>query len=166
MNYLLVTREQAQVGDYYTQRERPITPGELFDRRLDPCCIAWLMVYYDDIMQGGGTWPGVRPEEIPSHSGAHRHGWFEIPVTYCAMMRDRLEKCGFDGVLAWFYYHGDEEGKLWETEELARRFHYPEQSIIRRINSCLRYCSGWKERRRTYKEFTSQHKNRAKCRIT
>ena len=154
---LIVTQEEAWRGDY-SPRENPITPQELYDRRLDCALTAWLLAHYDTLREG--YWPDIKPEEIPSHGGAHRHGWFENAIMYGAMVKIRQESCGFDGCLLWLFYH-DNKG----TEDMAQRFNQTEDRIIKRINRALKYCAGWKNKRRGYRDWYRRdyHKRREQC---
>lgn len=142
---LKVTMNDAWRGDW-APRNRPITPAELYDRRLDMALIAWLITHYDTL--SGGYWPDTRPDEIPSHGGAWRHGWFENAITWGALAKMRQEACGPDGVVMWLYYHDNKD-----IDELAVRFRQRDTKVCRRINSALSYCSGWKERRMPYETF-------------
>jgi len=152
-----VTRYEAMRGDYISfAGDRPITPADLYIRNLDEYLVAWFLVHYESIIKGGGTWPDVRPEEIPSHGGAFRYAFFDTTMQCVAIVTGRIDKkCGFDGRLARLYYEGDVNGKQWETDELARRFRRRESAICKRINNVLDYCSGWKEKTISYEEFTS-----------
>ena len=147
---LKVTMVDAWRGDW-APRNNPITPTELFDRRLDAALIAWLLSHYDTLREG--YWPDVLPEEIPSHGGAWRHGWFENAVAWGALAKMRQEACGDDGVVMWLYYHDGEE-----IEDLARRFHQRDTTVCRRINKALAYCSGWKNKRQPYEVWRNNRK--------
>lgn len=151
---LLVPRFDAMRGDYLPVHDRPITPADLHERNLDQWLVAWFLVYYESIMLGGGAWPDIRAEEIPSHGGSFHYAFFDTTVRCVAVVTGRVDKCGKDGRLARLYYGGDADGKLWETDELAHRFRRRESAIIRRINNVLNYCSGWREKRISYEEFT------------
>lgn len=63
----------------------------------------------------------------------------------------RLEKCGLDGlVLLAIECWGESEASM------ANYFRMPEWSIRKRAKNALRYISGWKRKKQSYKEFLRQ----------
>jgi len=62
--------------------------------------------------------------------------------------------------LLWLFYH-DNKG----TEDMAQRFNQTEDRIIKRINRALKYCAGWKNKRRGYRDWYRRdyHKRREQC---
>ena len=125
-----VTRDEAIA-------ETPV-PADLTDRKLCAILVAWVVVHYDSLADG--HWPEVRPEEIPAHGGAYRHGPFEMPCMYAAEISCRVKECGRDGAMLWAYYH---DGRPPED--------------CHRINRALAYCSGWRRKRRGYSDWYRRH---------
>jgi len=148
MNQLLVSRLDAQRGDYLPTYDKPITPEDLHIRKLDEWLVAWFLVHYWNVMQYGGAWPDSRPEEIPTRGGYLRYAFFDSTVRCVAVVTGRLKKCGRDGYFAWLYYGCD-----CEIEDIARQFRRRESAVIKRINNVLRYCSGWREKTIPYEAF-------------
>lgn len=110
--------------------------GRIWTRML---ASAWLILHYNSLRDG--HWPEVRPEEIPSHGGAYHHGPQEIPAIWAAEISARIKECGRDGDLLWRYY-GDNDDPFVPA---------PEQNRV--INRALEYCSGWRRKRRCYRDW-------------
>jgi hypothetical protein len=153
---LYVTRDEAVMVT--SETGGPITPadvssmwlakgesGRLLQRRVT----AWIIANYETMRDG--TWPDVRPEEIPSHGGFFRHAPYEMPGMYAAEVWKRINACGPDGELCWRYYQG-------EPTELS-------EANCKRINRALAYSSGWVRKRVSYKEWAGHwwHVDRSPC---
>ena len=139
---LVVLREEAMNLDGM----EPHRVGEMWrdrDKREKMLASTWLILHYESLHDG--HWPEVMPEEIPSHGGAYHHGPQEIPAIFAAEISSRIKECGRDGQLLWDYY-GDRD-EPWNPA--------PEQ--FRRINRALEYCSGWRRKRRMYKDWYQRH---------
>jgi hypothetical protein len=124
---------------------------------LKPVYAAWLILHYADIMDSGGCWPEITPEEIPTHSGHCSDGWFVNPVMWAAEISTRVDECCQhgrpDGNMLWLYYRdGEPIGKL------AGKYGMDEERVCKAINRALRYCSG-KDRRPMDYESWCQHRN-------
>lgn len=136
------------IGEMLRERTRE----ERGDRRYPVTsmkCAAWLILHYQSLRDG--HWPEVLPEEIPSHSGAYQHGPQEIPCVWAAEISTRVNECGRDGELLLAYY-GDNDVPLVPS---------PEQNRL--INRALEYCSGWKRKRREYREWYGRHYGAKRC---
>lgn len=102
-----------------------------------------------------GCWPanpaGSGYIDLPmirkGRTGRHR-SYFEIPAGIGAEIEVRLESCGIDGLIL-------EAIKGWgkSEESLANYFRMPVWSIRKRAKNALRYISGWKRKRLSYREF-------------
>ena len=142
---LLITREDAIAADSPTGGPiEPHTIGDMWRAKGEDAkykrmlASAWLIVHYESLRDG--SWPEVRPEEIPSHGGAFHHGPQEIPCIFAAEISARIKACGFDGVLLVAHYqYGEPPGDA------------------RRINRALQYCGGWVRKRRSYEDWYSRH---------
>ena len=142
---LIITREDAISADSETGGPvEPHTIGTMWRARGENSqytrmlASAWLIVHYESLHDG--SWPEVRPEEIPSHGGAFHHGPQEIPCIFAAEISARIKECGHDGLLLWGYYEYEEP-----------------PGDARRINRALEYCSGWRRKRRSYRDWVGRH---------
>jgi len=135
---LIVYREELLTLDVMS----PATLAEMWLQdlvRTKMQASAWLILHYKSLHDG--HWPEMRPEEIPTHGGAYRHGPQEIPAIWAAEISVRVKECGDHGQLLWRYYGDNDE--TWTPA--------PEQHSY--INSALAYCSGWRRKPWYYPEW-------------
>lgn len=102
-----------------------------------------------------GYWPANPAEsgyvDLPlarkGKARSHR-AYFETPAEYAAEIETRLEKAGIDGLIL-------EAIECWDKSaaSMASYFRMPEWSIRKRAKNALRYISGWRRRKQSYKEF-------------
>ena len=85
-------------------------------------------------------------------------GWayFEGPAGLAAVITERLEKCGNDGVCVYLCYCF---GRNWET--VARMMGLDYYDMKKRMNNVIDYISGEEPKKTTYKEFRSHTKSRS-----
>lgn len=84
-----------------------------------------------------------------------RGAYFETPCQFGAEVRHRLEATGSDGLLVLSYYVYDVD-----LEYLARLNGLDVHRLSRRIERVLRYMSGWKRKRKTYREWRQKRRGR------
>jgi len=141
---LYVTRDEACATT--SETGGPITPADIASmwqakgeggRLLSQRVTAWIVANYETMRDG--TWPDVKPEEIPSHGGGFHHSPHEMPCMYAAEVWKRIQECNIDGELCWAYYQG--------------RVVTLTPDVCRRINRALAYSAGWTRKRVSYKEW-------------
>lgn len=125
-------------------------PREIAFRRRQ---MLWLIEHLPELREG--YWPAnpagsgyidlpiVRKGGVRSHQAP-----FITAAEYAAEVEARLEKCGIDGlILLAIECWGESEASL------GKYLRMPEWSIRKRAKNALRYISGFKRKRRTYREF-------------
>ena len=79
--------------------------------------------------------------------------YFETPALYAAEVEVRLERAGIDGLIL-------EAIEAWGKSEasLAAHLRIPEYLVKKKRDTALSYVSGWRRKRRTYREHTLHKK--------
>lgn len=88
--------------------------------------------------------PIVRKGRVRSHKAPF------VTAEYAAEVETRLERAGLDGLIL-------EAIESWDKSaaSMASYLRIPEWSIRKRAKNTLRYISGWKRKKQSYKEFIS-----------
>jgi len=120
-------------------------PYQLYEIKFTQDQVIWLLGILP--LLRNGWWP-----ESDDCQGAHsRRAYFQTPIEIAIELDARLEKTGIDGAMA--------EGRytLLKTHvALAQQYRMDEEIVRRRIERAIKYVSGWKRKRFSYKAFKNR----------
>lgn len=124
---------------------------------FNPRQMLWLIKNLPTLKEGRYPPDPIGSGYVDLHMGkrAIKHkAYFETPALIAAEVEARLALCGLDGLLL-------EATELWEIslERLAKCIGMSEWEIIKRKSNALRYISGFKRKRRTYRDYIGHRKN-------
>ncbi len=115
------------------------SPGEI---RFTIRQALWLVQNLGNLREG--YWPTEASNyiDIPGTKSASRRAPFSTPIEYAAEIEQRLEKCGIDGLILLAM-------ECWgeSVQALARYFHMPRWSILKRRKNALGYIASGPARR-------------------
>ena len=110
--------------------------------------VAWILINLKTLRDG--HWPGVDDDNIWTESCGHFATPFLAAVFCAAEVTYRLGLTGEDGRICQEYYTDGAD-----LDVLRRKWGYDHRSdvetIERRINRALFYCSGWRRKDKRYK---------------
>jgi len=122
-------------------------PYQLYEIRFTQDQVIWLLGILP--LLRNGWWP-----ESDDCQGSHsRRAYFETPILLAREIDARLEKTETDGAMA--------EGRytlLKSYESLAKQYRFQYEEVVWRIEKAIKYISGWKRKRRSYKEWKEHRK--------
>jgi hypothetical protein len=131
------------IKEFYLPREIRFTKSQ----------VCWILNNYSDFKLGiwpaqtyvsGYTDPGMRSTKVSGNAK------FTVAADVYSEVDVRIKACGVDGGMTEDYFW---VGRDYQT--IALQHGLATMEVINRIGRCLRYCSGWKRKRRGYKEFYS-----------
>jgi len=113
----------------------------------------WLIRHLSELKEGS------YPKDFSSYIDntgkrtANRKAYYETPALFVVEIEERLESAGIDGLIlelieAW--------GK--STASISAHLRIPEGLVKKKRDTALSYVSGWRRKKRTYREFTSHKK--------
>ena len=129
---------------------------ESYEVRFCRFQMLWLLANLVTLKEGRyppGSASGYVDMHLESNKPLVGRASFETPVGLAAEVESRLDRCGLDGVIL-------KAIVMWgETPDaLARGLNMDYGDVLRRQERALRYVSGWRRRRITYRDFCS-HSN-------
>ena len=126
------------------------SPSEISFKREH---IVWLLKHLPIIRVG--SWPSDYKETgyTGSKGKSSKRGYFETPVSIAAELDHRIESAGIDGILLEFFYSQEIEDQLSLQKHIAQAMRLELRDIERRIETSLRYCSGYHRKSSYYRQF-------------
>jgi len=118
----------------------------------------WLLKNLEELLVG--RWPPKPPGVAIAQGPSTHRAYFEVPCQMAAEVESRIDNAGVDGRLCVNYYTKDDSIKY-----LAKCFRCSMQDIDERIESAMRYVSGWRRKRIGYQEWRAKiwRKQRIEC---
>lgn len=116
--------------------------------------VVWLLKHLAIIRVG--SWPSDYKETgyTGSKKGTlHHRAYFETPVSIAAELDHRIEQAGVDGILLEFVCSVDPADKVQLEYHIAQAMRLELNDIDRRIETALRFCSGYHRKSRNYRQF-------------
>jgi len=115
--------------------------------------VKWLISFLPVLREGRWPpFPHTGYPQAPFGRRANRNGApFESAAMVAAELDIRLKACGMDGWLVKMVYGW---GENYQSLGLA------DQELCRRLNRCLKYVTGWKRKRVSYREFVNHRRSR------
>lgn len=102
-----------------------------------------------------GRWP-AEPSSAAADQGKRTRAFgaasFETPACVHAEISQRLARCGPDGVMALRVLANG-----WDATTVGQLMGLRPDQVAHRIERVIFYCSGWRRRQVTYKEFNRRH---------
>ncbi|AGG07959.1 hypothetical protein [Dehalococcoides mccartyi] len=127
-------------AEWWSERQIRFTRGQ----------IEWLLPLLPLLIEG--KWP-PEPSNWANNSevckrSRSRHASFEKPCQVAAEIESRLNACGSDGFIVKALYVWGEKPEI-----VANAFNQNEFIMWKRVDRVLKYVSGWKRKRNTFKNF-------------
>jgi len=119
-----------EVFELLSQEGKPLTPKDI---TFSGHHICWLLTHIEGLRLG--DWPDVLPDEIWTDQHGYAFTCFQAAVLFAAEVDTRIDMCGADGKLARQYY----------TDGIEP-YGVADYRIIKSINRCVAYCSGFTRR--------------------
>ena len=134
--------------EWYAPREINFSPEQ----------VLWLISYLPLLKEGlypPSPHASGYTDALSSRRSRRHNAYFETPCQLAGEVEVRLSRCHRDGLLVEARY-------LWDKDDeyLCRCFDLTERELGRCIGRAIRYISGWKRKRRSYREFISHRRGR------
>ncbi|AQU06090.1 hypothetical protein [Dehalococcoides mccartyi] len=110
--------------------------------------IEWLLKHLSLLREG--IWPANHKESgyVGGNRTQRHSAFFETPCQIAAEIEARLNACGSDGFMVKALYAWGERPEI-----VAQAFKLDEFNMWKRVERVLKYVSGWKRKRNTFKNF-------------
>jgi len=130
-------------------------PYQLHEIKFTRDQVVWCLEHL--ILLRNGFWP-----ESEDCRGSSQAAYFRTPAELAAEIDQRLEMTGTDGAMAELHYTN---GRTLTSIAKQYNLRHPDaqgRELVKRwINQAVAYMSGWRRKRRTYKEWREHRKKAA-----